>query len=60
MPVCAFNSLPNKEYSNLSIVAAFSNKPFSGKIYLPVRYSYLLAFPVNKAEILAVCLSKLY
>ena len=60
MPICAFISLPNAEYSNLLIVVAFSGKSFSGKIYLPVKNSYLLTFPDDKAEILAVCLSKSY
>ena len=60
MSVCAFNSLPKGKYSNLIIVAAFSNKSFSGKTYFSVKYSYLLTFPDNKTEILAVCLSKLY
>ena len=60
MSLCAFNSLPNGEYSNLSIVAAFSSKSFSGKTSLPVRNSYLLTFSDDKAEILAVYLSILY
>ena len=55
MSVCAFNSLLNDEHSNLLVVAAFSSKPFSGKRSLPVKYSYLLTFPDDKAEILAVC-----
>ena len=49
MSVCAFNSLANGEYSNLFIVAA-----------LQVKNSYLVTFPDDKAEILAVCLSKSY
>ena len=49
MSVCAFNSLPNEEYSNLFIVAAFSNKFFSGKTSLPVKNSCLLEFPDNKS-----------
>ena len=60
MSFCAFNCLPNGEYSNLLIVAAFSSKSFSRKTSLPVRNSYLLTFPDDKAEILAACLSKLY
>ena len=60
MSVCAFNSLPNKEYPNLSNVAAFSNKSFSGKTSFPVKNLYLLTFHNDKAELLAVCLSKLY
>ena len=56
MSVCAFNSLPNRDYSYLFIEAAFSSKSFSGKASLPVKYSYLLSFPEDKS----VCLSKLY
>ena len=55
MSVCAFSYLPKSEYSNLFIVATFS-----GKTSLPVKTSYLLIFPDEKAEILAVCLSKSY
>ena len=60
MSVCAFSYLPNGEYSNLFIVAAFTNKLFSGKTSLLVKNSYLLTFPDDQAEILAVCLSKSY
>ena len=60
MSVCAYNSLPRGEYSNLFIVAAFSSKSFSDKTSLLLKNSYLLTFPDDKAEILAVCLSKLY
>ena len=59
MSVCAFDSLPKVEYSNLFIVAACSSKSFSSKKSLPVRNSYLI-FPDDQAEILAVCLSKSY
>ena len=48
MSVCAFNSLPNGKYSNLFIVAAFSNTSFLGKTSLPVKNSYLLTFPDDK------------
>ena len=58
--VCFFNSWPNGKYSNIFIVAAFSSKSFSGKTSLPVKKSYLLTFPDDKAEILAVFLSKSY
>ena len=60
MSVWAFTSLPDgEEHSNLfSVAAAFSNKSFSDKICLPVKNSYLLTFSDDKAEILAVCLSK--
>ena len=60
MSVCAFNYLFNREYLNLYIVAAFSNKSFSDKIYLPVKKSYLLTFRDDKAKTLAFCLSKSY
>ena len=56
----SFSSLPNGEYSNLFIVAAISSKAFSGKTSLLVKNSYLLKFPDDRAEILAVRLSKLY
>ena len=46
------------KYSNLFIVAATSSKSFSGKTSLAVKNSYLLAFPDDKTEILAVCLSR--
>ena len=60
MSVCAFNYLSNEEYSDLFIVVAFSSKSFSGKTSLPVKNSYLLTFPDDKAEILAVYLPKSY
>ena len=60
MSVCAFNSLSNGEYSNLFNLAAFSSNSFSGKTSLPVKNSYLLTLPDEKAKILAVCLSQLY
>ena len=60
MPVCAFNSLPNGEYYNIFIGATFSFTSFSDNFYLPVKNSYLLTFPDDKAEILAIFLSKLY
>ena len=51
MLVCALNSLPKGQYSNLFVVAVFSNKYFSGKTSLPVKSVYLLIFPDNKAKI---------
>ena len=57
---CAFNFFPNGEYSNLFIVAAFSNKSLSGKTFLSVENSYLQTFPDDKTDILAACLPKLY
>ena len=42
------------------IVAAISSKSFSGKTSLLVKNPYLLKFPDDRAEILAVRLSKLY
>ena len=50
----------NVEYLNLLIVAAFTSKSFSGKKSFPVRNSHLVTLPGDKAEILAVSLSKLY
>ena len=60
MSVCFFNSLPNGKYPYLLILAAFSNKSFFDKTSCPVKNSYLPTFTNNKAEILAVCLSRLY
>ena len=59
MSVCAFNSLPKGEYSNLFIVAAFSSKNFSGKTFFLIKNLYSLTF-TDKAEILAFCLFKSY
>ena len=58
MSVCAFNFLPKSEYSNYFIEAASSSKSFSGETSLLVKSSYLLTFLNNKAESLAVSLSK--
>ena len=58
MSVCAFNFFLNGEDLNFFILAGFSSKSYSGKTSLPVKNSYLLTFPDNKAEILAVCPSK--
>ena len=60
MSVCGLNSLPKGKYSNLFIVAAFPSKCLAGKTSLPVKNSYLLTFLDDKADTLAVCLSKLY
>ena len=60
MPLFALNFLPNREYLNLLNVATSSNKSFCGETYLSVKKSYLLTFPHDKAEILAVCLSKFF
>ena len=60
MSVCFFNSFPNNEYSNLLIIAAFSNSPYSSKNSLPVRNSYLPTFLDGNAKIFAVYLCKLY
>ena len=49
MSVSAFNSLPNRKYSDFFIVAAFSSKSFTGKTSLPVKNSYLVKFPEDKA-----------
>ena len=59
MSVCIFNSLPNGVYSNLFIVAAFPKKTCSGETSLLGKNSYLLTYPDDKAEILAVCLTYL-
>ena len=40
MSVCAFNSLPNGEYSNLFFVAAFSSKSFSAENIFASYNSY--------------------
>ena len=56
MLICGFNSLPNDGY----LRPAFYDKSFSGKTSLPVENPYLLTFIKNKAEILAVSLSKSY
>ena len=45
---------------NIHIAAAFSNKSFSSNTSLSVKNLYLPPCPDDKAEILAVCLSKLY
>ena len=55
-----FTSLPDGKYSNLLIVATFSNKSFSSKKSSLVKNSYLPTFTDDKAEILDVCLSKSY
>ena len=60
MSACTFDSLPKSKYSNIFNVAAFSTKYFSDKISLLVKNSYLLTFLDDKADILAVCLSKSY
>ena len=60
MSVWFCNLLLNREYSNLLTEAAFSNNSFSNKTFSSVKHSYLLAFLHYKAELLVVCLSKLY
>ena len=60
MSVYFFNSLSDDEHLNLLIVADFFNSLSSGKTSLPFKNSCLPTFPGNKAEILAVCLSKFY
>ena len=54
-----FISLPKGKYSNIFIVAVCS-KYYSSKTSLSVKNSYLLTFPDDKAEILAIFVSKLY
>ena len=51
MSVCFSNLLPNGDFSNLLIAAAFSSKSFFGKRSLPAKNSYLLIFPDNKVKI---------
>ena len=58
MPVCAFNSLLNRKYSNLFIVAAFYTKSVYGRTSLPGKNLYQPTFTGDKADIFAVCLSK--
>ena len=60
MSARAFNSLPNREYSNPFNATAFSRGYFSAKSSLTGRNSYLLTFSDDKTEILEVGLSKLY
>ena len=60
MPVCFFNSPTNGEHSNLLIVATSFNSSFSCKTSSPFRNSHLLIFLDDKAEVLPVCLYKLY
>ena len=54
--VCALNYLPNGECSNLFNAAAFSKESFSGKISSPATSLYLLIFPDDNAEIVAICI----
>ena len=60
MSVCFFNSLPNGKYSNIWILETFLNRSFSSNASLQVTTLYLTIFTEDKAEILPVCLSKLY
>ena len=60
MSVWFSNTLPNYKYSNLLIVAAFFNDPFSRKISPPDNSLYLPIFSDDKSKILVVYLSKLY
>ena len=41
-------NLPNGEYSNILILAAVSNKSFSGKTSSHVKHSYSPTFPDGK------------
>ena len=50
MSLCFFNSLPKSKYSNLLIVAAFSNKSFTGKTSSLAENSCLPSFPDDKAK----------
>ena len=57
MLVCSVYSFSYNKYSNLFNTTALSSKSFSGKTSLPVKNSYLLTFPDDKADFLPVCLS---
>ena len=54
MSVFAFNSLPKGKYSFFFVAAALYRSSYHGKISWLVKNSYLLTFPDDKAEILAV------
>ena len=58
--VCFSNLLTNGDYSDLLTAGAFSDNYFSDKTYLLVTNSDILIFPDDKAEILAIYLSKSY
>ena len=45
------NSIPNGEYSNLLIVAAFSNSPLSSKTSSLVKKLHLPVFPDDRGDI---------
>ena len=60
MSVCTFNSLCSGKDSNHLIAAASSSEPFSGETSLSVKNLYLPTFYDDKAEILAISLSKMY
>ena len=58
MSVCAFNSLPSREYSSLLVLEAFSSTYFSGKTNFPVKNSYLPTFlMINQKYLQFVCLN---
>ena len=48
------------QVTTFSTTAAFSTKYFSDELSLPIKNRYLLTFPDNQAEIIQICLSKLY
>ena len=52
--------LPNGKNSNILIIVAFSNSPFSRKTSSPTKNSCLPIFLDDKAEILTAFLSKSY
>ena len=60
MSFCVFNPFPNRQYSNHLIFAAFSNFTFSVKTSTFVKILRVPTIPENKAEILAIYLSKLF
>ena len=54
MLVCASNLFSSREYSNLFIVATFSNKSFSGKTSWLFKNSHLLTYLDDKVEVLGL------
>ena len=60
MSACLFNSLPDGEYLNVLIVAAFFNSLPSGEISSSTKNSYLPTFLHDKLKFLAGFLSILY
>ena len=53
-----FNSLPHGKNSNILIIAAFCNSPFSGTTSSPAKDLHLSIFRDGTAKILTVFLAK--